>query len=146
MSITTTRSRDVLGASALRPDGIPKVRGSFEFSSDANADSMAWGATLRSPHPSARIISIDTSAALLIPGVHAVITAADVPGKSTYGLISQDQPVFARDVVRYMGEPVAAVAADHPETARRALKAIVVEYEVMTPLTDPEDEIGRAHV
>ena len=142
MSLTKTRSRDILGTSALRPDGIPKVKGSFEFSSDANDDSMAWGATLRSPHPSARIRSIDISGALLIPGVHAVITAKDVPGKPTYGLISQDQPVFARDVVRYMGEPIAAVAADHPETARRALDAIVVDYEVMKPLTDPEEGIS----
>ena len=145
MSITTTRSRDVLGTSALRPDGIPKVKGSFEFSSDANDDSMAWGATLRSPHPSARIRSIDVSGALRIAGVHAVITAKDVPGKATYGLISQDQPVFASDVVRYMGEPVAAVAADHPETARRALSAIIVDYEVMKPLTDPEDAISGSH-
>lgn len=145
MSLTKTRSRDILGTSALRPDGIPKVKGSFEFSSDANDDSMAWGATLRSPHPSARIRSIDVSGALLIPGVHAVITAKDVPGKPTYGLISQDQPVFARDVVRYMGEPVAAVAADHPETARRALDAIVVDYEVMKPLTDPEEGISGSH-
>ncbi|MFZ9174713.1 MAG: xanthine dehydrogenase subunit D [Ilumatobacteraceae bacterium] len=145
MSLTKTRSRDILGTSALRPHGIPKVKGSFEYSSDANDDSMAWGATLRSPHPSARIRSIDISGALLIPGVHAVITAKDVPGKPTYGLISQDQPVFARDVVRYMGEPVAAVAADHPETARRALDAIVVDYEVMKPLTDPEEGISGSH-
>ena len=145
MSLTKTRSRDILGTSALRPDGIPKVKGFFEFSSDANDDSMAWGATLRSPHPSARIRSIDISGALLIPGVHAVITAKDVPGKPTYGLISQDQPVFARDVVRYMGEPIAAVAADHPETARRALDAIVVDYEVMKPLTDPEEGISGSH-
>lgn len=145
MSLTKTRSREILGTSALRPDGIPKVKGSFEFSSDANDDSMAWGATLRSPHPSARIRSIDISGALLIPGVHAVITAKDVPGKPTYGLISQDQPVFARDVVRYMGEPIAAVAADHPETARRALDAIVVDYEVMKPLTDPEEGISGSH-
>ena len=60
----------------------------------------------------------------------------------TYGLISSDQPVFAVDVVRYVGEPVAAVAADHPETCRRALDAIVVTYEVLTPLTDPERSIA----
>jgi xanthine dehydrogenase D subunit len=102
------------------------------------AENMLWGATLRSPHPYARIKSIDTTKALLIAGVQAIITAEDVPGKLTYGLISSDQPVFAKDVVRYMGEPVAAVAADHPETCRRALAAIVVEYEVMTPLVDAE--------
>ena len=81
-------------------------------------------------------------AAWRIPGVATVITADDVPGRLTYGLISQDQPVFATDVVRYVGEPVAAVAADHPETCRRALEAIVVEYEVLAPLTDPEAAIA----
>ena len=135
---TSTRSRDVLGTSALRPDGVAKVTGEFSFSSDMRAENMLWGATLRSPHPYARITSIDTTKALLIAGVHAIITAEDVPGKLTYGLISSDQPVFAKDVVRYMGEPIAAVAADHPETCRRALAAIVVEYEVMTPLVDAE--------
>jgi len=135
---TSTRNRDVLGTSALRPDGVAKVTGEFSFSSDMRAENMLWGATLRSPHPYARIKSIDTTKALLIAGVHAIITADDVPGKLTYGLISSDQPVFAKDVVRYMGEPVAAVAADHPETCRRALAAIVVEYEVMAPLVDAE--------
>ena len=138
MSPAVSTRRDVLGASALRPDGAAKVRGEFAFSSDMWHDGMLWGATLRSPHPHARIVSIDTSAALLVPGVSAVVTAADVPGQMTYGLISEDQPVFASDVVRYMGEPVAAVAADHPETCRRALAAIVVQYEVLEPVHDPE--------
>ena len=135
---TTSRTRDILGTSALRPDGVAKVTGEFSFSSDMRAENMLWGATLRSPHPYARIKSIDTTKALLIPGVHAVITSEDVPGKLTYGLISSDQPVFAKDVVRYMGEPIAAVAADHPETCRRALAAIVVVYDVMSPLVDAE--------
>ncbi|MEY4401155.1 MAG: hypothetical protein RL072_1020 [Actinomycetota bacterium] len=103
---------------------------------------MLWGATLRSPHPYARILSIDTSPALKINGVSAVVTADDVPGKLTYGLIASDQPVFARDFVRYAGEPVAAVAADHPETARRAIAAIKVEYEVLAPLVDAEEAIN----
>ncbi|NBT21141.1 MAG: xanthine dehydrogenase subunit D, partial [Actinobacteria bacterium] len=138
----STRSRHgALGTSALRPDGLPKAQGRFAFSSDAWADNMLWGATLRSPHPYARIVRIDTSGALAINGVSAVVTADDVPGKLTYGLIASDQPVFARDYVRYAGEPVAAVAADHPETARRALEAIVVDYEVLTPLTDAEAAI-----
>jgi CO/xanthine dehydrogenase Mo-binding subunit len=121
---------------------MPKVQGRFAFSSDAWADNMLWGATLRSPHPHARILSIDVSGALAINGVSAVITADDVPGKLTYGLIASDQPVFAKDVVRYAGEPVAAVAADHPETARRALAAIRVEYEILRPLVDAEDAIA----
>ena len=130
--------RDILGASALRPDGSAKVSGRFEFSSDLHAEHMLWGATLRSPHPFARIVSIDFSAAYKIAGIEAIITAQDVPGKKTYGLIASDQPVFASEIVRYVGEPIAAVAADHPETCRRALAAIKVEYEVLTPITDAE--------
>ena len=134
---TSTR-REILGNSALRPDGVAKVSGKFEFSSDLHAEHMLWGATLRSPHPYARIVSIDLSAAYKILGVEAIITNDDVPGKKTYGLIASDQPVFASEFVRYVGEPVAAVAADHPETCRRALAAIKVEYEVLTPVTDAE--------
>ena len=137
-SVDTSVLAGRLGDSAVRPDGVAKVQGSFAFSGDLSADGFLWGATLRSPHPSARIVSIDLSAAWRIDGVEAIVTAADVPGKATYGLISQDQPVFASDFVRYVGEPVAAVAANHPETCRRALEAIVVTYEVLAPLTDPE--------
>jgi xanthine dehydrogenase D subunit len=108
------------------------------------ADNMLWGATLRSPHPYARVLAIDVSGAYAIDGVATVVTAADVPGKLTYGLIVQDQPVFTAigDTVRYSGEPIAAVAADHPETCQRALAAIKVTYEVLTPVTDPEDCIA----
>jgi len=127
-----------LGDSAPRPDGIAKALGTFSFAGDITADGCLWGATLRSPHPHALIVSIDVSSALKMPGVHAVVTAADVPGSATYGLIISDQPVFAQGVVRFVGEPVAAVAADDPDLCRRALAAIVVEYEVLTPLTDPE--------
>ena len=134
-----------LGDSITRPDGTAKVQGSFAFSGDLSAESCLWGATLRSPHPSARIVSIDLSAAYAISGVETIITAADVPGKPSYGLISQDQPVFASEVVRYVGEPIAAVAADHPETCRRALAAIVVVYEATEPLTDPELAIDGSH-
>ena len=141
MSAVKTR-RDVLGTSALRPDGAAKVRGDFEFTSDLHAENMLWGATLRSPHAHARIVSIDTTEAWKISGVETIITAEDVPGSPTYGLISQDQPVFARDVVRYMGEPIAAVAADHPETCRRALAAIKVVYEELPVLSDPEIAIS----
>jgi len=142
----TDRPADIrpgtIGSSPPRPDGVAKVQGSFEFSSDISADGCLWGATLRSPHPHARIVSIDLAAAWQLDGVSAVITAEDVPGEMNYGLISQDQPVFASDVVRYVGEPVAAVAADHPETCRRALDAIVVEYELLDALLDPEVAIA----
>ena len=99
---------------------------------------MLWGATLRSPHPRARIRSLDTSAAAALPGVHAVLTHADVPGRKTYGLEHADQPVLAWSDVRFKGEPVAIVAADHPETARRAADLIAVDFEVLDPVTDAE--------
>ena len=141
---TTTRTpgvRDGLDTDAARPDGTPKVTGAFAFSSDLYAQQMLWGRTLRSPHAAARIVSIDTSAAEAMPGVAAVLTAPDVPGKATYGLEHADQPVFASDVVRYQGEAVAVVAAEHPELALRAVRAIEVVYAVTAPLTDPEAAI-----
>ncbi len=134
-----------IGDSPVRPDGMIKAQGRFAFSSDLPIDGAVWGATLRSPHPYARIVSIDTSGAWAIAGVSAVLTAEDVPGKRTYGLITADQPVFATGFVRYVGEPVATVAADHPETCRRALGAIEVRYEVLEPLLDPQAAIDGDH-
>jgi xanthine dehydrogenase D subunit len=118
---------------------VPKVRGEFEYSSDLWMDGMLWGATLRSPHPHAEIRSIDTSDAESMPGVHAVLTHEDVPGRKVYGMEIPDQPVLAWDTVRYQGEAVAIVAADHPETARLALASIRVDYEVFEPLADAEE-------
>jgi xanthine dehydrogenase D subunit len=127
-----------VGDSPRRPDGTLKVKGEFAFSSDLWADDMLWGATLRSPHPRARIRGIDIGPALALPGVYAVLTAEDVPGSTLYGLEIVDQPVLAADEVRYQGEPVAIVAADHPETARRAVARITVEYEPLAPIVDAE--------
>jgi len=137
MSIDIRRKGGV-GESVRRVDAIPKVKGDFEYASDLRRDGMLYGATLRSPHPHARIASIDAAAAAAAPGVQAVLTHADVPGKKTFGLDVQDQPVLAVDVVRYAGEPVAIVAAEDPEVARAALKKITVTYEVHTPVTDME--------
>lgn len=125
-----------VGHSVDRPDGKAKVDGTFEFSNDLHHEQMLWGATVRSPHPHARITGIDIGPALAIAGVAAVVTHEDVPGSPVYGLITHDQPVFASEVVRYEGEPVAAVAADHPDTARRAAAAVVVSYEVLEPVAD----------
>ena len=96
-ALVTRRRPGRVGDAALRPDGIAKVQGTFRFSSDLPADGALWGATLRSVHPYARLVSIDTTPAWRVAGVEAVITAADVPGRATYGLISSDQPVFASD-------------------------------------------------
>ena len=125
-----------VGASATRPDGGLKVRGEFAFSSDLWMDGMLWGATLRSPHAHAAIRDIRTEKALAVTGVFAVLTHEDVPGVNAYGLEHRDQPVLAHDRVRYQGEPVALVAADHPETARRAAALIEVDYDLLPPVTD----------
>jgi xanthine dehydrogenase D subunit len=127
----------VIGDSPLRPDGTLKATGEFAYASDLWHDDMVWGVTLRSPHPHARIRGIDITEALALPGVSAVLTAADVPGENAVGLEHLDTPALADGVVRYQGEPVALVAADHPETARRAAKRIRVDYEELPAVTDP---------
>jgi xanthine dehydrogenase D subunit len=141
-SPTRESTKGGVGDSPLRPDGTLKVRGEFAYSSDLWHEDMLWGATLRSPHPYARIRSVDIGEALKVPGVSAVLTHSDVPGTNLYGLEHPDQPVLAVDVVRYHGESIALVAADHPETARRAIKKIKVDYEVLTPITDAEAAVG----
>jgi CO/xanthine dehydrogenase Mo-binding subunit len=127
-----------VGESVRRVDGVPKVTGEFAYSSDLYAAGMLWGHTLRSPHAHARIRSLDLSGALGLAGVHAVLGHHDVPGDKLYGLEFRDQPVLAIDRVRYFGEPVALVAAEHPEQARRAAEQIVVEYETLEPVVDME--------
>ncbi|WP_051102678.1 xanthine dehydrogenase subunit D [Parafrankia elaeagni] len=126
-----------VGSSELRPDGAAKAGGVFAYAGDLQVPGMLHARTLRSPHPRARIGQVDTAAARRLAGVLAVVTAADVPGVATYGLISADQPVFAATEARYAGEPVAAVAAVDAATARRALAAIRVAYEPLPPLVDP---------
>jgi xanthine dehydrogenase D subunit len=135
-----------IGTSPQRPDGALKTRGEFAYSSDLWHADMIWGGTLRSPHPYARIERVDISAALALPGVYAVLTHDDVPGTNRYGLEHTDQPVLAEETVRYQGEPVALVAADHPETARRALARITVDYQVLDPVTDSEAAVHSTSV
>jgi CO/xanthine dehydrogenase Mo-binding subunit len=138
MSSRTELELGRVGESVRRADAIPKVTGEFAYSSDLIDAGMLWGQTLRSPHAHALIRSIDISQAVSMAGVHAVLTHEDVPGDQRYGLEFADQPVLAFDRVRYFGEPVALVAAEHPEQARRAAAAIVVEYEELEPVVDME--------
>ncbi len=139
MSIrTVTKTRGVIGENVRRVDGVPKVKGTFLFGSDLWAEGMLWGHTVRSPHPHARIRSIDISKALASPGVHAVLVADDVPGAKTFGLEFADQPVLAWDHARYAGEAVAIVAAVDIETAKRAAEKIAIRYEVLPAVTDME--------
>ncbi|MDJ0340745.1 molybdopterin-dependent oxidoreductase [Streptomyces sp. H10-C2] len=138
-----TKTKGGLGESTLRPDGTLKVTGEFAYSSDMWHEDMLWGFTLRSPHAHARILSIDTGEALATAGVYAVMTYDDLPAFTRYGLEYKDTPVLADGVVRYHGEPVAIVAADHPETARRAAAKIKVEYEPLPLVIDEETALAE---
>ena len=141
--IAKPRLRGGVGESIPRADAPPKVKGEFEYASDLHRDGMLHGATLRSPHARARITRIDTAAARKMPGVQAVLTADDLPTRETFGLMKLDQPVLAAGVVRYVGEPVALVAAEDAEQARLAVKAIHVEYAPLPAVTDPVAALQR---
>ncbi|WP_420612987.1 xanthine dehydrogenase family protein molybdopterin-binding subunit [Candidatus Spongiisocius sp.] len=144
--VRTGEVRGGVGESTSRSDGIPKTDGTYTYSSDLHMDRMLFGATLRCPHPKARITKLDIGPALAMTGVHAVLTGDDVPGRNAFGLETADQPILATDLVEYWGQAVALVAADDPEIARRAVEAIGIEYEVLEPLTDPEDADARDSV
>ena len=138
---TLERTRGTVGESLRRVDGVPKVTGAFAYGSDLWHDRMLWGATVRSPHPHARIESVDIADAVTSPGVHAVLTHDDVRGKKTYGLEFADQPVLADDRVLYVGQPVAVVAAETLELAKRAADKVRVRYEILEPVLDMEDAL-----
>ena len=120
----------VVGKDVPRTDAIPKVTGAAQYVADIHMPGMLHAAVLRSPHPHARILSIDTSAARNMPGVKAVVTGEDT-AKCKWGAFRPDLYPLAINKVRYVGDEVAAVAAIDPETARAAVDRIVVEYEVL---------------
>ena len=136
-------TRGGIGESTLRPDGTLKVNGEFAYSSDLWHEDMLWGCTLRSPYAHAEIRSVDVAEALKTPGVYSVMTHDDLPAMTHFGLEIKDQPVLAKDRVRYHGEAVAIVAADHPETARRAAAKIRVEYAELPAVHDEESATGE---
>jgi len=129
----------VLGKSIRRIDAPSKVSGRLKYAGDMTMPGMLHVQVLRSPHAHARIVSIDTTAAEAMEGVHGVITSADVPGEDGFGVFVNDQPVMARGKVRYVGEAVAAVAAEDLSIAKRALAAIRVVYELLPAVFDPDE-------
>jgi 4-hydroxybenzoyl-CoA reductase subunit alpha len=136
----------VLGRRMRKTDGLAKSTGRARYTDDITLPGMLHGKILRSPHPHARILAIDTSAAEAMPGVFGVVTGAEMP--IPYGIIvwTPDERALATDRVRYIGDAVAAVAAVDEETANRALERIRVEYEVLEAILDPEEAARRTDV
>jgi CO/xanthine dehydrogenase Mo-binding subunit len=139
VSVLTRSGR--VGENAKRVDGLPKVTGAYAYGSDLRAEHMLWGVTVRTPHASARVRRIDVAEAARAAGVACVLTAADLPAARTFGLEFADQPVLADGVVRYAGEPVAVVAAETLDQARRGADLISVEYEPLPAVTDMEQAL-----
>ncbi|MDZ4767556.1 MAG: molybdopterin cofactor-binding domain-containing protein [Chloroflexota bacterium] len=129
---------EVISRSVEPQQVYDKVTGAAMFTDDFVFEGMLTALTLRSPYPHARILGIRTDAAKALPGVHAVLTAADVPGENLHGLVHRDWPVLCADKVRYTGDAVAIVAADTDSIAALALTLIEVEYEPLPVVADPE--------
>ena len=147
--ILSNQEFDVVGTRPIRPDGLDKVTGRARYSADIHLPGMLHGKLLRSPHAHARIRSIDCSRAMELPGVKAVVTAADMPDVSAeftdqeegamvnYGFYGRN--IIAREKALYKGHVVAAVAATDPSVAEHALDLIEVDYEVLEPVLNAED-------
>ena len=126
----------VVGRSVARTDALEKVTGRARYVTDLEVPGMAHAALLRSPYAHARLVRIDVARARQVPGVHVVLTGADLTWCDPYyGPAFRDRPVLAIDVARYEGEPVVAVAAADPETAARALELIEIDWEELSAVT-----------
>ena len=134
-----TRELRVVGTAVPRDDAIDKVTGAARYTTDLAVPGMLHAAILTSPHASARIVRIDTTSALAVPGVRAVLTGDDLDVR--LGLYLRDKRILARDVVRYQGEAVAAVAADTLDAARAACRLLRVEYKELPAVFDPRRAI-----
>jgi CO/xanthine dehydrogenase Mo-binding subunit len=131
----------VIGKSRPRLDAKDKVTGSLKYIADMECLDALHGKVLRSPHPHALIRKIDTSKAEALPGMVAVMTAKDLPGRNGWGAIVPDQPVICGDKVRYVGDAVALVAAVDENTAIKALSLITVDYEELPAVFSPLDAL-----
>jgi aldehyde oxidoreductase len=129
----------VVGSSPVKKDALPKVTGAPIYAADLTFEHLLYGKLLLSRYPSARIININRQQALSAPGVVRVLTAEDIPGRKSFGLLNPHQPVLAADVVRYAGEPLALVLAESEAQATSALSLVEVEYEPLPGLFSAED-------
>jgi CO/xanthine dehydrogenase Mo-binding subunit len=131
----------VVGKDVPRTDALSKVTGAAQYVADLHLPGLLQAAVLRSPHPHARIVSIDISAAVAMRGVKAVITGANTAAKK-WGCFRPDLYPLAIDKVRYVGDEVAAVAARDAATARAAVDAIKVEYEVLPAVLSMDEALA----
>ena len=127
----------VIGTRVVRADGPEKVSGQARYTADLSMTGMLYAKFVYAGRPRARIVRVDPSAALALPGVLAVLTQDDVPDVR-YGLFVKDRTLFAKDEVRFEAEVVAAVAALTPEIAGEAARRVIVDYEDLEPLLDVE--------
>src|SRR5947208_8755998 len=125
-----------------RVEGPLKVTGRARYTSDVRLPGMLYAKFLLSPHSHARIVAIDTTAAAAVPGVHTVLTGRDV-GDRRFGRYLYDWPVLAYEKVIFVGERVAAVAAETPEAAEEAVARIVVEYDELPPVLDFDEAVAE---
>jgi CO/xanthine dehydrogenase Mo-binding subunit len=138
---SAARREPYVGQGVSRADGVDKVTGAAVYTHDLSLPGMLHAALLTSPHASARIVSLDVSAAAAMPGVRAVLVGEGLEYR--LGLYLQDKRILAQRIVRYQGEPVAAVAADSPALARDACRRIAVEYEPTPAVLDPRDALAE---
>ena len=136
-------SFSAIGQPVPQEEGPEKVSGRALYAADVLLPGMLWGKVLRSPYPHANIVSIDTAKARQVPGVHAVLTGQDLPDRRV-GRLLRDIPVLARDRVLFVGEKVAAVAAETLEAAEEALNLIDVAYEELPPVFDPVEAMDSS--
>ena len=125
-----------IGKALWNPDSLGKITGKAMYTDDFHFPGMLYARTKRAGVPHARIKSIDTSAAEKVPGVRAVLTHKDVPGRQNHGLVSVDWPALCYDKVRYAGDAVAVVAAETEDAAAEALERIKVDYEILPVVKD----------
>jgi aldehyde oxidoreductase len=134
--------REVVGAALEKKDALDKALGALKYGDDMTQEGVLHGKVLWSAHPHAEIVSIDTSAAEEMAGVHAVLTAKDVPGDNVYGPMVRDAQVMALDKVRFIGEPVVVIFAETEELAEAARDACKVEYRALPGVFTPEQALA----
>ncbi len=127
-----------VGKSFVRKDALKKVTGDAEYACDIDFEGQLYAGVVRSIHPFAKILSVDTQEAKAMPGVHAVMTSADIPGSNSIGIIVKDEFVLAEDVVRRIGDAVAIIAAETPQQVQEAMQCVHVEYEILEPVFSVE--------